>query len=77
MSTLQAPSEGVTQEGGFNSHPQCVNACLEVVGDSVRLHKSMVGDRAKFVVLATKLLLQLQCLLEAGDSRARLGAGVE
>lgn len=78
MRTRQAFTEGAnTWRSRSNSYPECVNAGLEVVGDSVHLQKGVVGDGAQFIVLATELLLQLQRLLEAGLSERRLGAGVE
>lgn len=78
MRTRQTFLEGLHTRGSrSNSYPECVNAGLEVVGDGVRLQKSVVGDGAKLVALATELLLQLQGLLEAGYSERRLGAGVE
>lgn len=54
-----------------------MNTGLEVVGDGVRLQKSVVRDGAEGTVFAPKLLFQLQRLLKAGLFGRRLGAGVE
>lgn len=48
-----------------------------MVGDGVRLEKSVVRDGADGVAFALEFLLQLQGLLEAGMFGWRLGAGVE
>lgn len=59
------------------SYPERVNTGLKVVGDGVRLEKSVVRDGAEGVVLTTEFLLQLQCLLETDWFGWRLSAGVE
>lgn len=48
-----------------------------MVGDGVRLEKSVVRDGADGVAFALEFLLQLQGLLKAGMFGWRLGAGVE
>lgn len=61
----------------MSAYSECVNASVEVVGESMRLEEGVVRDGAERVIFATQFLLQLQGLLETSLFGQRLSTCIE
>lgn len=61
----------------MSAYFECVNAGVEVVGESMCLEEGVVRDGAEWVIFATQFLLQLQGLLETSLFGQRLSTCVE